>query len=99
MRITKITSLDKTLEMQIEGEDIAVSDVVHHELLKNEEVMFAGAVTPHPLLKKTILRVQTKKIKPVEAVLASCERASEHIADLLNEAKKAVGEKAGKEGV
>ena len=96
MRVTKGTYAGKTLEMLIEDEDLAVADIVHHEILKNGEVVFAGAIPTHPLLKKIILKVQTKGIKPIDAVVAGGERAAENVAEILSEAKKAIGEKAGK---
>lgn len=93
MRITKVTSVDKTLEMQIEGEDIALADIIHHELLKDSRVVFAGAISTHPLLKKILFRVETKETKPVNAIIDSCNKAAENVTELFDKTNKSLGNK------
>ena len=94
MQLTKITDIDKTLEIIIEGEDLALGDILHHELLEDDEVVFAGAILAHPLMKKTNLRVQTKGMKPIDAVIASGKRAASNASKILDEVKSITAQKA-----
>lgn len=98
MRISKVTREDNKLEMQIEEEDIAVADILHHEILKNRQVEFAGAVLTHPLVKKILLKVQTKGISPKEVILTSCKTACEEISEIIRETTKALGNKTNRTG-
>jgi DNA-directed RNA polymerase subunit L len=91
MRITKVTYGEKTLEMQIEEEDIALADIIHHELLNDSRVVFAGAISTHPLLKTMKLRVETKGTEPIDAIIDSCRKAAKNATELLDKTNKSLG--------
>lgn len=91
MRISKLEPLADNLELQVDDEDIALADILHHELLQDERVSFAGTVRSHPLVKRFTIKLQTKKAKPKDVLLASCEKALDETAKLLNEIEKKVG--------
>ncbi|MCP8307888.1 MAG: hypothetical protein H3Z53_02680 [archaeon] len=88
MEIKVISSTEKILIMDIEGEDISILEIVRHELLKDNHVIFAGVIEQHPLLKKLTMRVQTKNIEPLNVLISSCSKAIEKSSELLSEMKK-----------
>ena len=47
---------EKMFTVEVTGEDYSLAEIVHHELLNETNVTFAGVVPPHPLLKKLILQ-------------------------------------------
>jgi DNA-directed RNA polymerase subunit L len=74
--------------VEVTGEDLSLAEIVHHELLNEKNVTFAGVVPPHPLLKKLILKVRAQRIKPEKAFLTSIERAETNIHEILEETRK-----------
>ena len=88
MKLAVVFQSGKDLEVKIEGEDVSVADVVHHELLKDRDIVFAGVRPPHPPLKTLYLRVQTAKGAPKTAIVSSGKRAAENVKPLLTELKK-----------
>ena len=72
------------------GEDYSLAEIVHHELLEEKNVTFAGVLPPHPLIKKLVVKVRAKRIKPEKALLASLERAQVNSHELLDAVTKAV---------
>lgn len=77
--------------MNIIGEDISVSEIVHHELLEDERVIFAGAVQKHPLLRELVMRIETRTTKPTEVLVSSCLKATEKATDILSETRRSLG--------
>jgi len=56
----KINSLgNDAIQVQIDGEDYSVADIVHKELLSVKHVKFAGVAPPHPLIKTLSIQVHT----------------------------------------
>lgn len=56
----KINSIgNDAIQIQIEGEDYSVADIVHKELLGVKHVKFAGVAPPHPLIKTLTIQVHT----------------------------------------
>jgi DNA-directed RNA polymerase subunit L len=56
----KINSLgNDAIQIQIDGEDYSVADIVHKELLGVKHVKFAGVAPPHPLIKTLTIQVHT----------------------------------------
>jgi DNA-directed RNA polymerase subunit L len=74
--------------VELTGEDVSLAEIVHHELLGEKNVTFAGVVPPHPLLKKLILKVRAQRIKPEKAFLTSVERAESNTHELLEATQK-----------
>ena len=79
---------ERLFTVEVTGEDPSLAEIVHHELLNEKNVTFAGVVPPHPLLKKLIVKVRAQRIKPEKAFLTSVERAETNAHELLEEAQK-----------
>jgi DNA-directed RNA polymerase subunit L len=79
---------EKMFMVEVTGEDYSLAEIVHHELLNEKNVTFAGVVPPHPLLKKLILKVRAQRIKPEKAFITSVERAESNTHELLEETRK-----------
>ncbi len=77
--------------MEITGEDYSLAEIVHHELLDEKNVTFAGVVPPHPLIKKLVLKVRAQRVKPERAFVSAVERAADTTHELLESITKAVG--------
>jgi DNA-directed RNA polymerase subunit L len=91
MQVQTTSDDEKGLTVEITGEDYALADIIHHELLDEKSVTFAGVLPPHPLIKKLVLKVRSQRIKPEKAFLNSVERAAETTQELFESAKKALG--------
>jgi DNA-directed RNA polymerase subunit L len=82
---------DKGFTIEIAGEDYSLAEIVHHELLDEKSVTFAGVVPPHPLIKKLVLKVRAQRVKPEKAFVSSVERAADTTHELLESITKALG--------
>jgi len=86
---------EKGLTVEITGEDYALAEIVHHELLEEKSVTFAGVIPPHPLVKKLVLKVRAQRIKPEKAFVNSVQRAAETTQELFESVQKALGGGSG----
>ena len=91
MQIQTTTEDEKGLTMEITGEDYSLAEIVHHELLEEKSVTFAGVLPPHPLIKKLVLKVRAQRMKPEKAFSNSVERAIQTTQELLTGVQKALG--------
>lgn len=91
MQIQTLNEDEKGLRIEITGEDYSLAEIVHHELLEEKSVTFAGVLPPHPLIKKLVLKIRAQRIKPEKAVTNSVERAMETTHELLGAMRKALG--------
>jgi DNA-directed RNA polymerase subunit L len=91
LQVQTTTEDEKGLTVEITGEDYSLAEIVHHELLEEKSVTFAGVLPPHPLIKKLVLKVRAQRIKPEKAFSNSVERAMETTQELLDGVKKALG--------
>jgi len=82
---------EKGLTVEITGEDYSLAEIVHHELLEEKSVTFAGVLPPHPLIKKLVLKVRSQRVKPEKAFVNSVQRAVETTQELLQSVEKAFG--------
>ncbi len=80
---THLSKKGDLLEVRFVDEDIALADILHHELLKDEKVVFAGVAPSHPLLAENKLIIQSKG-EPTKDLLASVERALSTIKEMLD---------------
>jgi DNA-directed RNA polymerase subunit L len=55
------------IQVQIDGEDYSVADIIHKELLNVKHVKFAGVAPPHPLIKTLSIQVHTDGSSGAEA--------------------------------
>ena len=81
---------DREFTVEVTGEDYSLAEIVHHELLDENNVTFAGVLPPHPLIKKLVVKVRAQRIKPEKALLASLERAQANSHELLDAVTKAI---------
>lgn len=91
MQVQTTSEDEKSLTVEITGEDYSLAEIVHHELLEEKSVTFAGVLPPHPLIKKLVLKVRAQRVKPEKAFTNSIDRAMETTQDFYKEVKKALG--------
>jgi DNA-directed RNA polymerase subunit L len=91
MQIQTASEDDKGLTVEITGEDYSLAEIVHHELLEEKSVTFAGVLPPHPLIKNLVLQVRAQRTKPVKAFSNSVQRAIETTQELRKSAENALG--------
>jgi DNA-directed RNA polymerase subunit L len=91
MQIQTATDDEKGLTVEITGEDYSLAEIIHHELLEEKSVTFAGVLPPHPLIKKLVLKVRSQRIKPEKAFANSVERGAETTRELYESTRKALG--------
>jgi len=80
---THLSKKGDILEVRFVDEDVALADILHHELLKDDKVIFAGVAPSHPLVAEVKLIVQSKG-DPAKNLLASVERAAATIKEMLD---------------
>lgn len=70
---------DSEIELKLQDEDISVMYIIQHELLKENDVEFAGVVLKHPLIRDYLIRVVAKRKNPMESFRSACMSASENL--------------------
>lgn len=85
---------EREFTVEVTGEDYSLAEIIHHELLDEKNVTFAGVLPPHPLIKKLVLKVRAQRIKPEKAFLASLEKAQANAHELLEAVNKALSGEA-----
>ena len=91
MRVSVVSRKKGYVDLHLEDENVAVAELINHELLSDTKVTFAGAVTKHPLVKKVVISIRTKSVDPLEVLAASTKRGISNVESLLKTAKKALG--------
>jgi len=91
MQIQTTIEDEKGLTVEIAGEDYSLAEIVHFELLEEKSVTFAGVLPPHPLIKKLVLKVRSRRLRPDRAFYNSVERAIQTTQELLADVKRALG--------
>src|SRR5271154_1102419 len=81
---------DREFTVEVTGEDYSLAEIVHHELLDEKNVTFAGVLPPHPLIKKLVVKVRAQRIKPEKAFLTGIESAQNNSHELLEAVNKAL---------
>ncbi len=81
----KINSLgNNAIQVQIDGEDYSVADIVHEELLGEKHVKFAGVAPPHPLIKTLVIQVHTDGADANKALKEAVRMSQEKVSELLS---------------
>lgn len=80
---------EKAFTVEVSGEDYSLAEIIHHELLNEKNVTFAGVLPPHPLIKRIVLKVRAQRIKPEKAFVSSLESAGNAVHELLEAVNKA----------
>ncbi|MCP8323564.1 MAG: hypothetical protein L6N96_05240 [Candidatus Methylarchaceae archaeon HK02M2] len=94
MELKVLSNESKTLLMHITDEDISIPHIIHHELLEDERILFAGVIQQHPLLNRLTMRIQTKDVEPVDVLISNILKAIEKSAEMLSEIKISLGQKS-----
>jgi len=81
---------EREFTVEVTGEDYSLAEIVHHELLDEKNVTFAGVLPPHPLIKKLVMKVRAQRIKPEKALIGALERAEAESHELLETVTKAL---------
>jgi DNA-directed RNA polymerase subunit L len=95
MQVQTTSEDEKGLTVEITGEDYSLAEIVHHELLEEKSVTFAGVLPPHPLIKKLVLKVRSQRMKPEKAFVNSIQRAIETTRELRKGAENVLGGGSG----
>jgi len=95
MQLQTTNEDEKGLTVEIVGEDYSLAEIVHHELLEEKSVTFAGVIPPHPLVKKLVLKVRAQRVKPEKAFVSSVQRAVETTQELFQSVQKELGGASG----
>jgi len=95
MQVQTTSDNEKGLTVEIVGEDYSLAEIVHHELLEEKSVTFAGVLPPHPLIKKLVLKVRAQRVKPEKAFVNSVQRAIETTQQLYESVESAFGGESG----
>ena len=74
---------ERGFTIEVTGEDYSLAEIIHHELLDEKNVTFAGVLPPHPLIKKLVLKVRAQRVKPEKAFLGGVEKARSNAHELL----------------
>lgn len=77
------------IQVQIDGEDYSLADIVHKELLNVKHVKFAGVAPPHPLIKTLTIQVHTDGADANKVLKEAVKMSQERVSELLSVAKKA----------
>jgi DNA-directed RNA polymerase subunit L len=91
MQVQAANEDGKGLIVEIMGEDYSLAEIVHHELLEEKRVTFAGVLPPHPMIKKIVLKVRTQRMKPEKEFVISVQRAIGTTPELLEGVEAALG--------
>jgi DNA-directed RNA polymerase subunit L len=93
MKINSIGS--DAIQVQIDGEDYSVADIVHKELLSVKHVKFAGVAPPHPLIKTLSIQLHTDGSAGPDAnelLKEAVTNALERMEEIMDATKKAFPE-------
>lgn len=81
MEIIKHSNFDYELIFEEQGSTIG--NMIQKELLKNDDVKYAGYIVPHPLEKKMKIRIITKTKGPKEVLNNTFSNLVEHLQEIL----------------
>jgi DNA-directed RNA polymerase subunit L len=81
MKISSIGS--EAIQIQIDGEDYSIADIVHKELLGIRSVKFAGVAPPHPLIRTLTIQVHTDSADGSEVLTEALNNAQERTKEIL----------------
>ena len=86
----KVDKKDNRATLEITDEDLAIGYILRKELLENNEVVFAGAVKPHPLVNNFKVQIETKKKDTMAQVITSSDKAVQTINEIFEKFSKSL---------
>ena len=84
----KISKKKKQITMEIENEDLSIGQILSKELIKSNDILFAGVVKPHPLVKKFKLTLLGNKEQPIDELIRGGNNAIKISEELQKKYKK-----------
>lgn len=85
MNVKAVSAGKNIVELELEGEDVSIADIIHQELLEDQRVVFAGVKLLHPLERRVVLKVQTSKGNPAEVTADNAKKAAGKLSVLRKE--------------
>jgi len=82
MNAQLLKSSTKEANISIKDSDIGTLYIIQHELLKDQQVDFAGVILRHPLTNEYWMRVNASKGNPIKEIEKSIDSAIEIAAEL-----------------
>jgi DNA-directed RNA polymerase subunit L len=82
---------EREFTVEVIGEDYSLAEIIHHELLDEKNVTFAGVLPPHPLIKKIVIKIRAQRVKPERAFIGGLEKAQANAHELGETITKAFG--------
>ena len=82
MNAQVVKSSSKETELSIRGSDIGTLYIIQHELLKDNQVDFAGVILRHPLTAECRMRVNSSKGSPMKEIEKAAKVAIASAEDL-----------------
>ncbi len=89
MKINVIKNEAKELVLEFETSDFSIPDLIAGELLKNEDVEFAGVAKDHPETGKPTLNLKTDKKKAQDVLEKALKSIDDEFEDLQGQLAKA----------
>ena len=86
----EVKKQDNQATLVITDEDLAIGYILRRELLENNQVVFAGAVKPPPLVNNFKVQVETKKSDPMAQIIASSNNAIKVSDEILEKFTKSL---------
>lgn len=77
-----LRSSSKETSLSVRDSDIGILYIIQHELLKDNQVEFAGVILRHPLTNEYWVRVNSSKGSPVKEIQKAVDSAIEFAKDL-----------------
>lgn len=88
MEVKILKETDEYLEIQIDGEDHTIGNLLKGMLFLIPGVKFASYTQPHPLIESIVIKVMTDgTIKPREALKKAIELAESYANKFIEEVK------------
>ncbi|HKZ45390.1 MAG TPA: DNA-directed RNA polymerase subunit L [archaeon] len=81
---------EKTLMLEVEGETVALTNLLRQELLEDKNVDEAAQIKEHPYLAEPKIFVKTERGSPVTALEKASERIQSQLAEFREKFKAAV---------
>ncbi len=88
MDIDFIEKESTKIKFIVTGESHEVLNLIRKELFEDSSVDFAGYKIDHPLTKKAIFTVSTKRKSPKKAISDAIDRIKKKLSDFETETKK-----------
>ena len=83
MKIKIIEEANNEIKVEFQDDDIhTLPNLIVNEVLKDNSVEFAGYNVPHPLEKKAIIVIRTKRKDPKKVVYDAIENIKKEISNV-----------------